>query len=167
MEKKEWDTEKIEPKEQKETNRGLRTERKSLLAIFFVILFTIYDILIAEGLLRYLHVRHNMPIFYLYWIVSYVFLIPLFIILISFRLRSWRFLMYSVVGIYCGWLDILFFPLQGNTLPNVYTWWPLSPSSLQLILFATTTLIVALFIDLKVKDLSPSTIGGDTQVGDG
>jgi hypothetical protein len=161
------DAEKIEPKRHKIENGESRMERKKWLAFPFIISFTIYDILIMEGLFTHLQIRHNIQIFHLYWMASYLFLIPLFMILISLKLRSWHFLMYSLVGIYCGWLDILFFLLQGKTLPKVYTWWPFSPTNLQLIALATITLIVALFIDFRVKDQRTSIITPNTKVSDG
>lgn len=166
MKRKELNAEKIGPKKYKEANKSLKIEWKKLLAFPSLLLFTVYDILMMEGLFTRLQIRDNIHIFYIYWIVTYGFLFPLLILLISSKLRSGEFLMYSVVGIYCGWLDILFFLLQGKALPNIYTWLPLSPNSLQLVAFATTALVIALFIDFKVKDLNLSIITRNTKARD-
>jgi hypothetical protein len=130
-------------------------ERKELiaklLAFLFVIAFTIYDIWIVEGVFAPLQIWDAIHIYHQ---ATYSFLIPLLIIFISLGLKSWRFLVYSVIGIYCGWLDILYFLFQFKTLPDVYTWLFFSPNSFQLVAFAITTLIVASFIDWVAPRIS-------------
>jgi len=153
MEKKGLNAERIGPKEHKEVNKRLRMQWRKLLALPFLILFTVYDIWIVEGLFAPLQIWDSIHIYH--W-ATFCFLIPILILFISLGLRSWKFLMYSVVGIYCGWLDILYFLLQVKNLPAVYEWLPFSPTSLQLITWATMGLVVACFIDFKVRDWAKS-----------
>lgn len=151
MEKKELNTEKIGLEKHQEVNESLRTEWKKFLALPFFILFTVYDIWIVEGLFAPLQIWDSIHVYHQ---ATYYFLIPGLIIFISLALGSWKFLMYSAIGIYSGWLDILYFLLQVKNLPPVYEWLPFSPTSIQLITLATMNLLIACFVDFKVKDLS-------------
>jgi hypothetical protein len=121
---------------------------KSLLALPIVIIFTIYDIWMVEGLFRKLQIWEEISIYHQ---ATFRFLFPTIIIFFGLILRSWRFVMYSVVGIYCGWLDMFYYWLQGKSLPNVYTWLVFSPTSSYLIMFATIVLLLAISVDLLAK----------------
>ncbi|PIZ89054.1 MAG: hypothetical protein COX90_01380 [Candidatus Nealsonbacteria bacterium CG_4_10_14_0_2_um_filter_38_17] len=121
---------------------------KSLLALPVVIIFTIYDIWMVEGLFGKLQIWEEI---YIYHQATFRFLFPTIIVLIGLILHSWRFVMYSVVGIYCGWLDILYYWLQGKALPKVYSWLIFSPTSSYLVIFAITALLFAMFVDALVQ----------------
>ncbi len=125
-----------------------RKEWKRLLTLPFIISFVIYDIWIVEGLFATLQIWESI---YVYHQATYCFLVPVLILLIGLGLKSWRFSMYSTVGVYCGWLDILYFLFQDKALPTVYGWLPLSPTSVQLIALAISTLIIALFVDFRER----------------
>jgi len=118
-----------------------------LLAPFYVLLFTAYDIFIVEGVFAALQAWDTIHV---YHIATYSFLIPALTVLMAFSLRSWRFALYSFVGIYGGWLDILYYVLQGKPLPDFYSWYPIPMYSSQLMAFATCTLLLAIMVDVSV-----------------
>ena len=129
-------------------HRAKRKDWNKLLALPLVVLFTIYDIWMVEGLFHKIGIIDSI---YIYHQATFRFLFPAIIIFISLILKSWRFFMYSMIGIYCGWLDILYYLLRGRNLPDVYTWLPFSPASSDLVMFAIVVLLFAIFIDVLVK----------------
>ena len=122
------------------------------LAIPFLLLATVADILLMQHGLVQLGTGTEIfrRINSVYQLIAFT-VFPAFILLCGFGFKAWRFIMYALVGCFSGWLDILFYLLQGKMLPATYTWLLYSPTNIQLLMFAIIILAIAVMIDLKVK----------------
>ena len=76
------------------------SENTKYLSIIFVLLFTIYDILIVEGIFRKLEAWNTIHV---YHFATWNILTPCLLIICSYGFKNWKFAMYSIIGIYGGW----------------------------------------------------------------
>lgn len=127
-----------------------------ILAVHFLFVFTIFDITIVENILHKYGAWETIDLgFTVYHVATFLFLVPAIIISTSLALHSWRLLAYSIVYIYLGWLDILYYIFQGRTLPTRYEWlfYLGKPTRDQLVVLASLSLLLMIIIDIIASNL--------------
>ena len=117
---------------------------RKLLAIPFILIFVIYDVIIVEGIFARLNAWN---IIHVYHEATYCMLIPSLILICMIGFKSWKFGMYASVGIWCGWLDLLYFILQGKQIPKHFPWLYWGMSVEEVIFLASFSLTTAIIID--------------------